>query len=190
MNDNMEKETAEIKTVYVKEKQRTGWWKIVMLILTILIVLAFGATALFTGIGVWQLNRIAENKEQTQTQYQIPANDGYDYYGGGSYDGYGSYYGQNPNSNYNGNYGGSYYGEDDIDLDDIFDYFYSHDSSSNGTGNENVADDFYSDYGYGDSYSADAEDDDSWGAFSDWLTELFGGSDSTAPSTQGNNQQF
>ena len=185
MNENMERETAEVKTVYIKEKQKTGWWKIVMLVLTIIIAVTFAATALFAGIGVWQLNRIAENKEQTQIQ--LPGDDGYDYYWGDSEDGYGNYYGNGQSNPYSGSHNGNSYGsEDDINLDDIFEYFYGQDSSTGGNGN--TVEDFYSDYG--DSHDVSVDDEDGWGAFSDWLSELFGGSDSTTTAPNGTNQQF
>ena len=176
--EEIREEAAEVKTVYIKEKKKTGWWKIVILILTILITLTFGATALFTGLGTWQLYRIAEHQEKTEVQTpNVP--DPY-YYGGNGY-------GQSGNNSgyyddyYNGDYGyGHGNGKEDYDLDDIleqygidedFDWndigqYFSDGGSNNGNGS-------------GSNNSSGSWKDD----VSDWFTSLFGSDDNGA--TQG-----
>lgn len=172
-NEEIREEAAEVKTVYIKEKKRTGWWKIVMLILTILITLTFGATALFTGLGTWQLYRIAEHQEKAETQTQMTP-DPY-YYGGqgsGQYGNYGDYY----DDYYSGDYG---YGnnKEDYDLDDILgQYGIDEDFDWNEIGQ------YFND---GGSNSGSGSSDSSWqNDFSDWFTSLFG-SDENSGATQG-----
>ncbi len=169
--ENNIREEAEIKTVYVKEKQRTGWWKVVMLILTILITITFAATALFAGIGAWQLNRIAENQEKTQIQmpgyvdpYYNGNNGGYSQGGNGGY--------QYGNGGYNDGYSYGSENDEDLDWNDIFDYFNSSDNTD-GTESETV--------NGGNTASSDADWQDE---FSGWLSDLFGGGNSSG-NTQG-----
>ena len=171
-NEEIREEAAEVKTVYIKEKKRTGWWKIVMLILTILITLTFGATALFTGLGTWQLYRIAEHQEKAETQAPT-APDPY-YYGGqgsGQYGHYGDYY----DDYYSGDYG---YGnnKEDFDLDDILGQYGIDENDWNEIGQ------YFND---GGSSSGSGSSDSGWqDDLSDWFTSLFG-SDEGSGATQG-----
>ena len=168
-NTEIREEAAEVKTVYIKEKKRTGWWKIVMLILTILITLTFGATALFTGLGTWQLYRIAEHQEKVETPAQnVP--DPY-YYGGqgGNNSGYYDDY-------YNSDYGcGS--SKEDNDLNDILEqYGIDEDFDWNEIGQ------YFND---GGNNSGNSSSDSSWqNDFSDWFTSLFGSGENSG-ATQG-----
>lgn len=168
-NEEIREEAAEVKTVYIKEKKRTGWWKIVMLILTILITLTFGATALFTGLGTWQLYRIAEHQEKVETPAQnVPD----PYYYGGQGGNNSGYYDDYYNSDYG--YGSS---KEDNDLNDILEqYGIDEDFDWNEIGQ------YFND---GGSNSGNSSSDSSWqNDFSDWFTSLFG-SDEGSGATQG-----
>lgn len=164
--ENNIREEAEIKTVYVKEKQRTGWWKIVMLVLTILITLTFMATALCTGIGAWQLHKIEQNQEaqiaappQTDPYYGNGGGYGNSQYGnGGYYDDY----------DFDDGYGYGAEKEDDLSLQDILDLY---------------GDDLDEILG-GGSGGTNGNSSES-GSFSDWLSDLFGTDDSSTGNTYG-----
>ena len=157
------KEEAEVKTVYIKEKKRTGWWKIVMLVLAILIAIIFAVNAVLTGFGAWQLKRIADQQENFPMQAQeeiLPDN----------------------------NEGSS--GLSDINLEDILQFFgYGNQNGSSNGGNYTVPDqnddssyfnipdqnggsDIFGEYGL------NGEDgNNSGGSFMDWLEGLFGTGD-------------
>ena len=146
-----------------------------MLILTILITLTFGATALFTGLGTWQLYRIAEHQEKAETQVQT-APDPY-YYGGqgsGQYGNHSDYY----DDYYSGDYGYGYgNNKEDYDLDDIFGQ-YGIDEDFDWNEIEQYFNDGGSSSGSGSSGSSWQDD------LSDWFTSLFG-SDEDSGATQG-----
>ena len=166
-NEEIREEAAEVKTVYIKEKKRTGWWKIVMLILTILITLTFGATALFTGLGTWQLYRIAEHQEKVETPAQnVPD----PYYYGGQGGNNSGYYDDYYNSDYG--YGSS---KEDNDLNDILEQYGIDENDWNEIGQ------YFNDGGSSSGSSSDSgwQDD-----LSDWFTSLFG-SDEGSGATQG-----
>lgn len=168
-NTEIREEAAEVKTVYIKEKKRTGWWKIVMLILTILITLTFGATALFTGLGTWQLYRIAEHQEKVETPAQnVPD----PYYYGGQGGNNSGYYDDYYNSDYG--YGSS---KEDNDLNDILEqYGIDEDFDWNEIGQ------YFND---GGNNSGNSSSDSSWqNDFSDWFTSLFGSGENSG-ATQG-----
>lgn len=125
------RETAEVKTVYLKEKEKTGWWKIVMLVLTCIITISFCATALFAGLGAFQLSKIADRPEPAVYQSPLPG-----YGPAETYDqGNGS---NSPESS------GSYAPGYDIDVEDIIDFF----NGLGGNGNNGAGD-------YNDNNNAD-----------------------------------
>lgn len=172
-NTEIKEEAAEVKTVYIKEKKRTGWWKIVMLILTILITLTFGATALFTGLGTWQLYRIAEHQEKVETPAQtVP--DPY-YYGGqgsGQYGNNSDYYDDYYNSDYG--YGN---GKEDYDINDILEQY--------GIDEDFDWDEIGQYFNDGGSNSGSGSSGSSWkDDVSDLFTSIFG-SDDGSGATQG-----
>ncbi len=176
MEENIREEAA-VKTVYIKEKKRTGWWKIVMLILTILITLTFAATALFAGLGSWQLYRIAENQEQMKGQ-QIPG--GYIPFGNGSYNDDDYYQDSVPETgNDSGYQADGETGIDNIDLDDILEFFgYNGENGSGNTGNsgENIQNPGSSENNTGKDWKE---------SISGWMNDLFGGSGNNDQNTQG-----
>ena len=175
MDEKIREEAQEVKTVYIKEKKRTGWWKIVMLILTILITLTFGATALFAGLGTWQLYRIAENQEKIEIPAQNVPNP---YYYGGGQSGNGGYYDDSYGSNGQEDYSfddilDQYGIDEDFDWNDIEQYF---GNGGNNGGNNN---------GSNNGGNSGNSSDSSWrDDVSDWFTSLFGNEESSG-STQG-----
>lgn len=161
------REEATVKTVYIKEKQKTGWWKVVMLILTILITLTFAATALFAGLGCWQLYRIAEKQETMEVPAQtVP--DPY-YYGGGSQNGnnggyYDDSYGNSGQNDYDIDNILDQYGiDEDFDWNDIEQYFNNGNNNGNNNGGNNNGNN------NGSNSQSNWRDD-----VSNWLTDLFG----------------
>lgn len=174
MEENNRTDAAEIKTVYVKEKQRTGWWKIVMMILTILIALSFGLTALFSGISAWQLSRIANYQEASY--YQSPGQYGYDPYD--YYDDFGGYESEIPSDSGIADDGTADEYLDDIDLGDLFEYFGI--SGNNGSyGTETPADGSQENGTNRRNENTETNEADS---LEDWFNNLFGTGD--AGSTQ------
>lgn len=162
------REEAEIKTVYVKEKQRTGWWKIVMLILTILITITFMATALFAGLGAWQLHKIEQNQAEAQIAVPQQPEPYYGNGGGNSQYGQGGYY---DDYDYYDGYGYGADNDDDLSLQDILDLY--------GDDIEDILNNAGSNNGGGNGNSSGS------GSFSDWFSDLFGTDDSSTGNTYG-----
>ena len=177
--ENKNREEQEVKTVYVQEKQKTGWWKIVMLILTIIIAFSFSVTAVLGVIGIVQLSRIEENQVAAQAYagggydlYEYGCEDGSCYdndYGYGNYggnSGYGSYYGYNGST-------GSGYGNDE----DIYEYYYGYDDDD--------LSNYFSEGQPSGNNGSDTISDSDLNEIFEWFADIFGESDGS--NTNGGN---
>lgn len=143
MENNYGKEEAEVKTVYVEKKQKTGWWKIVMLVLACVATVCLFLSTIFSAIRTIQLGAIAGNQMIT-----------YDYstYGDDSWyeDGYMDDYSYGTDGRKEGAQGdGDYYYQEggyDMSLDELMDLIrgfetYYNENYSNPNGNNNNAND-------------------------------------------------
>lgn len=157
----------------MSKKENVGWWKIVMLVLTCVITLALTLTAVFAGLGVVQIKRIAD----------IPQNitgmiEDFDYFA--------------PDEEYDDDY----YSEDEINWDDLFSFFDSEDTDSqqNTPGGKEKGSDKKENSNSGDRTNSedtgeygngsDAFTDEEWeNMLSEWITSIFGGSSDSG--TQG-----
>lgn len=157
----------------MSKKENVGWWKIVMLVLTCVITLALTLTAVFVGLGVVQIKRIAD----------IPQNitgmiEDFDYFA--------------PDEEYDDDY----YSEDEINWDDLFSFFDSEDTDSqqNTPGGKEKGSDKKENSNSGDRTNSadtgeygngsDAFTDEEWeNMLSEWITSIFGGSSDSG--TQG-----
>ena len=142
-----DKGTVETKTVYVKEKQPLGWWRIVMLVFAGVAAVSFLACACFAGIAAGQIQKIAQQTPTYRTaEGSAPFGNPYDSgstYGGNS-SGSGSTYGNG--GTYGGDsyyvqpgYGGGmdYYDDWDGSGQEGVDWFFGDSNSGSGQGSYN-----------------------------------------------------
>lgn len=153
-------------------RERTGWWKIVMLVLTCVITLCFVLTTLFTGLGAGQLKRIADQGDQFS----------YEYPGMFEEDPFGNYgYGYDFDDDYDYGYGDEAEGfGSDITLKDILDFFGISEDSIDGYGdfiNEPDGNSKGNNNGNGANQGGGSTPDSGQyrqNSISDWFGELFG----------------
>lgn len=151
----------------MNRKENVGWWKIVMLVLTCVITLALTLMAVFAGLGVVQLKRIADIPENLTGMIED-----FEYFA--------------PDEEYDGDY----YSEDEINWDDLFSFFDSGDTDSRESTpegrekgsdkkeNSNNGDRTNSADPGSDADSSDAYTDEEWeNMLSEWITSFFGGTE-------------
>lgn len=133
-------------------KEKTGWWKIVMLVLTCVITLTLILTGVFAAIGATQTARLANIM-----QYEAALADEFEYFA--------------PDEDYDG----EYYSEDEIDWDELFRIFGGGEGSDQGSKGDSSFYDGDGDGAVSDSGSGDLTDEELISMFSNIVGTIIGG---------------